>query len=1039
VQPLKKFVYTPPANGYPEWNNNPEIFELNRMKAHATLMSYRTVEEALAGDRYAADSCLLLNGEWKFRFAERPEEKHPDFYKTDCDVSAWSRIPVPSHWQLQGYDYPQYTNVRYPWHGKEHIRPPFVPEKYNPVGQYVRTFTVPAEWKDQPVYISFQGVESAFYVWVNGDLVGYSEDSFTPAEFDLTPFLTEGENKLAVEVYRWSDASWLEDQDFWRLSGIFRDVYLFTAPKTHIYDLGAHATLDEVYENGILNVKAILANAFAEKSDALVWEVQLYDADRRPMLDQPLSRTITFAEGDTEMELHVSGFVRKPRQWSAESPYLYTLAAVLKDSAGNIVEAKSARVGFRTIEIKDGIILVNGKRIVFKGVNRHEFDSRKGRAVGIEEMVRDIKLMKTHNINAVRTSHYPNHPLWYDLCDEYGLYVIDETNLETHGTWAYGSVGEGGALPGSKSEWTAAVLDRANSMLERDKNHPSIVMWSLGNESFGGDNFVKMRNLLKSKDPSRPVHYEGVAHQRAYDFVSDVESQMYTPPHKVEEYARSAPKKPFILCEYCHSMGNSSGNLFKYTELFDKYPVLQGGFIWDWIDQALVNRTEDGTEYLAYGGDFGDTPNDGNFSGDGLLFADGSVAPKLPEVKACYQNIRFEAADLAGGTIRVTNKHLFMNLSAYELVWTVETDGHKTAEGRERCDIAPGESGLVTLKLPDAKDLPAGAEMWLTVSFVTAEDAPWAPKGHEVAFAQFQLAASLKLTQGVSEAVAAPKVERTAEEVHVCCGDVDVRFNVSSGALVSYAVGGEERLSQPLAPNFWRAITDNDRGNGLPERCGTWRNAGKERELTAFGVREQSDGVIIDSAFRLPTNPASLCSVQYEVWRDGSVKVSLELIPGEGAPEIPEIGMMFGLREAFDTIEWFGKGPFETQWDRATGAKLGIYSGTVREQFTPYLRPQECGNKTDVRWANITDGKGTGVRIQGTPKLELNALPWTPEELEAHDHPHQLPVSRQTVVRVNYRQMGVGGDDSWGARTHPEFTLLSNRSYAYSFVLKPLI
>ncbi|WP_233531061.1 glycoside hydrolase family 2 TIM barrel-domain containing protein [Paenibacillus alkalitolerans] len=1037
---MQKYIYTPPENGYPEWNNNPEIFQLNRMKAHATLMSYHTVEEALAAHRYASDRCLLLNGSWKFRFAERPEERHPDFYKTDRDVSDWNDIPVPSHWQLQGYDYPQYINVRYPWDGKEHIRPPFVPVKYNPVGQYVRTFSVPGNWKDQPVYISFQGVESAFYVWLNGDLVGYSEDSFTPAEFDLTPYLVEGENKLAVEVYRWSDASWLEDQDFWRMSGIFRDVYLFTAPQTHVYDLAVNAKLDDRYVNGILSVRAAVVNAFGKASGEMTWEAQLYDKDRRPVFELPFESTVNFNEGETETDVFVSGMVRQPEPWSAESPYLYTLVVTLKDAGGVIAETKSVRVGFRNIEIKDGIMLFNGKRIVFKGVNRHEFDYRKGRSVGVEEMVRDIKLMKLHNINAVRTSHYPNHPAWYDLCDEYGLYVIDETNLETHGTWIYGSKGEGNALPGSKPEWTDAVVDRANSMLERDKNHASVVMWSLGNESFGGENFVKMRDLLKSKDATRPIHYEGVVHHRKFEDVTDVESQMYTPPHKVEEYARSSPKKPFILCEYSHSMGNSTGNLFKYTELFDRYPALQGGFIWDWIDQALSARAEDGTEYMAYGGDFGDTPNDGNFSGNGLLFADGSVSPKLHEVKACYQNIVFEAEDLASGTFRVVNKHLFTDVSAFELVWAINRDGVLVSEGRGHCEAAPGESRVVNIPLPEMNGASAGAEWWLTLSAVMKEDANWASKGHEVAFAQFRLAAfaAADSSLGGGTSKARPQTVHTSDAVTVLCGGVAARFDAGSGVLSSYSVDGVERLSMPLAPNFWRALTDNDRGSRLHERSGMWREAGVNRSVLSFDVNERSDSVVVTSVFRLPTTPVSICMVEYTVLGDGSVSVAMQLVPGERTPEIPEIGMMFALRGAYDRLKWFGKGPFETYWDRATGAKLGIYEGLVREQFTPYLRPQECGNKTDVRWANITDGNGAGVRIEGKPAIELNALPWTPSQLEAYDHPYKLPVSGQTVVRINYKQMGVGGDDSWGARTHPEFTLLSNRSYMYSFVLKPL-
>jgi beta-galactosidase len=1034
---MKKFVYTAPANGYPEWNNNPEIFQLNRMKARSTTMSYSSAEEALKGDRYQSGRCLLLNGDWKFRFAERPEERDLDFFRKDNDVSDWDSIAVPSHWQLQGYDYPQYVNIRYPWEGKENVRAPFVPQQYNPVGQYVRTFEVPKSWEDQPVYISFQGVESAFYVWVNGDLVGYSEDSFTPAEFDLTPYLIDGENKLAVEVYRWSDASWLEDQDFWRLSGIFRDVYLFTAPKTHVFDLNVRAALDERYMDGILTLKAHFIDVFGNTPKNLVWETQIYDDRRKPLLPDPLSRPVVFQENELECFDGFTEVIRTPRHWSAESPNLYTIVVTLKDSDGEILEARSVRIGFRNIELKDGLILINGKRVIFKGVNRHEFDSRKGRAVDAEGMLHDIRLMKRHNINAVRTSHYPNHPLWYDLCDEYGLYVIDETNLETHGSWTFGMKGEGEAIPGSKQEWTEAVLDRANSMVERDKNHPSIVMWSLGNESFGGENFVKMRRLIKSKDPTRLVHYEGVFHHREYDAVSDVESQMYTLPHKVEEYARSNPQKPFILCEYCHSMGNSTGNLSKYTELFDRYPVLQGGFIWDWKDQALVKSTEDGITFLAYGGDFGDFPNDGNFSGNGLIFADGTMTAKLLEVKACYQNLRFEAVNLPAGEIRVTNKHLFTSTSCFDLAWSVSRNGSIFASGKQSVDVPPGESRVVTIDLPDVASEKDG-EFIVTVSALTKEDKIWAEAGHEVAFAQFPLLSRSTATSMNRSEEGSLRVRTETDAIVVESGKLRVKVDRHNGSLSSYVVDGSELLELPIVPNFWRAVTDNDRGNKLHERCSVWREAGKQRKTVSISAVERGQEAIVRVFYELPTVPISNCVVEYTFNAEGAIQVNMQLQPGEGTPEIPEIGMLGAFKGELDQIRWYGKGPHETYWDRSNGAKIGLYQGTVREQFTPYLRPQESGNKTDVRWADITNGFGKGIRMEGLPTLELNAIPWTPEELEAYDHPYELPVSSRTVVRINYKQMGVGGDDSWGARTHPEYTLYSNRNYTYSFVIKPL-
>ncbi|MCY9663534.1 DUF4981 domain-containing protein [Paenibacillus alginolyticus] len=1028
----KKFQYILPKNGYPEWNNNPEIFQLNRMKAHATLMPYASVEEALKGDRSASRYTVSLNGMWKFSFAEKPDMRIVNFYEVGYDTSGWDDIQVPAHWQLHGYDYPQYTNVKYPWEGKEDIKPPFAPIQYNPVGAYVRTFTVPEAWKKQPVYISFQGVESAFYVWVNGELVGYSEDSFTPAEFDLTPYLQDGENKLAVEVYRWCDASWLEDQDFWRMSGIFRDVYLYSTPKAHVYDFSVVADLDDENQHGFLQVKATVTNVFGEQLGKHTLEVMLYDTTGNPVL-VPLSADVVL-DDENERELQLFTKVENPMKWTAETPSLYNLVLVLKNASGEFVEAVSCRVGFRRFELIDGLMKINGKRILFKGVNRHEFNCDTGRAIRYDDMVRDIQLMKAYNINAVRTSHYPNHPLWYELCDEYGLYVIDETNLETHGSWSNFQEEEGWTVPASKPEWTANVLDRANSMLQRDKNHPSIIIWSLGNESWGGDNFIKMHDFFRSNDSTRLVHYEGVTRCRKSDAATDIESQMYTPPYKVEEYARSNPKKPFILCEYSHAMGNSSGNLFKYTELFDKYPILQGGFIWDWIDQAIRTKTPDGIEYLAYGGDFGDTPNDGTFCGNGLIFADRRVTPKLYEVKKCYQNVKFETVDLKQGRIRVTNNYLFTNLNGYDFKWEMAKNGIVVEEGIAPLIVDAGFTSEFTLpyKLPtDALD---GDEYTLIVRLLEKGDTLWAPAGHEVAFEQFLLPIE---THAVQASVA---MQLQTEESDTAFTAFNSDFNATvsklTGDLTSYMYKGVEIMKEAPIPNFWRASIDNDKGNKLPERCATWKEAGQKRKLHAMNIHSYHEKVEIAVEYTLPTTNVSFCKLLYVVMGNGEIQIREELQPGQNLPEIPEIGVMFQLKANFENLMWYGKGPHENHWDRAESARLGIYNGKVEEQYVPYLRPQECGNKTDVRWAELTRSDGIGLRIEGAPTVELNALPYTPTELEAHDHMYKLPPSDKVALRVNYRQMGVGGDDSWLSKTHPEFTLYANRSYAYSFTIK---
>lgn len=1034
-----KFVYQPPANGYPEWNNNPEIFELNRLDAHASMIPYSNLSQALTQDKETSPFYKTLNGIWKFSFAETPDQRVADFYTADFDCSTWATIPVPSHWQFHGYDYPQYTNVRYPWAESEpELKPPFAPTKYNPVGSYIRSFTVSESWKGQPVYLSFQGVESAFYVWINGELVGYCEDTFTPSEFDITPYLIEGDNKLAVEVYRWCDASWLEDQDFWRLSGIFRDVYLYTTPSVHIADFFARTDLDKDFAHAELNVDIKVENYFGQDLSPYTIQMQLYNGEGRPVLETPISAVTSLNELDNQ-HIKLSAHVEHPHKWSAETPYLYTLVLSINDDKGITQETVSCKVGFRSFEIKDGLMKINGKRIELKGVNRHEFSCDTGRALSKADMIRDIKLMKTHNINAVRTSHYPNQSVWYELCDEYGIYVIDETNLETHGTWQYGQQGlHEGNVPGSKPEWRANVIDRCNSMMQRDKNHPSVIIWSLGNESYGGDNFIAMHDHLREADPTRPVHYEGIFHCRESEAASDIESTMYIKPHEIEKYAQSNPQKPYMLCEYSHAMGNSCGGLHIYCELFEKYDVFQGAFIWDWVDQAIRTKTSDGIEYLAYGGDFGESPHDGNFSGNGLLFADRTVSPKLLEVKKCYQNIKITALNIREGQFQIRNTYLFTDLEQYDLKWEVRLDGIVTQEGILKISVAPGESTPCTIPY-ELSSLHGGQEAVLTLSFIQRSAASWADANHEIAWEQFILSPRFVTVapQDTREALRAYELE---DSLTIQGGDFALTFNTITGDLSSYRTSGKERLLEPLRPNFWRAVTDNDLGNGLPKRCAVWKQASHERSLISFSHRTEGNLSFVSTTYLLPTNPDSTLLVQYEIRPDGSLEIIQELNPGSSElPEIPEFGMMFVLDGNLDTLSWYGRGPHENYWDRQTGAPLGRYTGKVSDQFTPYLKPQECGNKTDVRFASITDGSdGSGLYLESATPMEINALPWKPEELEAHDHVYKLPASDKSVLRVNYKQMGVGGDDSWGAPTHEEFTLPANRPYTFRFTLSSI-
>lgn len=1026
----EKYTRTLPANGYPEWNNNPEIFQLNRMPARATLMPYDSLAEALKCDRSASAHKLSLNGQWRFNFAKNILEAPADFYKSDYDVSGWNEIKVPAHWQFQGYDYPQYTNTNYPWSAAEpKLRPPYAPSGYNPVGSYVKSFEIPENYdaESTPVTLHFGAVESAFYVWVNGSFLGFNKDSFCPAEFDVTPYLVKGENKVAVQVFRWCDASWLEDQDFWRLSGIFREVYLEFHNPVHVYDVFAKPVLSGDFASAVLDVDVTLRN-YGYKQDKVSVSAQLYRDGEAALKTAP---KVTLPLSGEEMQrLSLSAQVEKPKLWSAEKPNLYTLVLTLKD--GEKTEYVSVRVGFRSFVIKNGLMEINGVPVMLKGVNRHDFTAANGRATTYEEMVTSITLMKQHNINAVRTSHYPNNELWYDLCDEYGLYMIDEVNLETHGTWHYGQREEGETLPGSKPEWAGIVVDRANSMVMRDKNHPAVCIWSLGNESFGGENFIKMRDHIKALDETkRPIHYEGVCHNREFNHASEIESEMYTRPWNVVGNINRDNEKPFILCEYSHAMGNSCGGLKDYWELFYKYPSLQGGFIWDWIDQAILTETPDGRPYLAYGGDFGEEPNDGTFAGNGLIFADHEITPKLIETKACYQNIVFSDADLINGRVRIENRFLFTDLSEFDFRWKLELNGEFIKEGAFSAELAPLKTGVFSIggEMPEK----GRGEYVLTISAHTRENTLWAQAGHEIAFGQFILP-SVDTTP--ERSFAAGFVEMDGNTVS---GDgFSVSFDGETGYINSYIIGNTELLKAPAVMNFWRALTDNDKGSRLLKRSGSWREAGENASLISREVERMADGVKIKCTYAVPTEEESRAELIYEIFSDGEIKVTMTLVPGRMRDEIPEVGMMFIADKALTDMTFYGNGPHENYIDRDASARLGIYRQKVADQMTHYLVPQESGNKTAVRWAEFTRENGSGVRFEALGNMEVSANPWTPAEIEAADHAYKLPESDKCVIHINGWQQGVGGDDSWGSRPHVQYQLQTNREYTYSFVISPV-
>uniref|UniRef100_A0AAU1UJ60 Beta-galactosidase n=1 Tax=Streptomyces sp. NBC_00119 TaxID=2975659 RepID=A0AAU1UJ60_9ACTN len=1017
----------------PEWDGQPRIFQVGREPARTgRLVPFASAAEALRSDIEHSPYHLSLNGSWRFRWAKNPDVRPVGFQEPSYDDGAWDTITVPSNWEIEGYPEPIYLNIAYPWSGYEKPEPPSVPKEFNPLGSYRRTFEVPQAWRGRRTLISFQGVKSAFFVWVNGRRVGYSEDSYTPAEFDITAHLKSGTNTLAVEVYRWSDGSWLEDQDMIDLSGIFRDVFLYSTPPTdaaYLHDLFVHTRLDDRFENAALTLTATVRGA-AAAGHRLVAE--LHDARGRRLT------TLRAAVGDDE-DVELAADVRVPALWSAEDPNLYTLIVSLVDTHERAVDVHRTRVGFRQIGFGPGELTVNGEPLMIRGTNRHETDPDHGQAVPEDRMIQDIHLMKQHNINAVRTSHYPNHPRWLELCDEYGLYVIAETNLETHGVRD--------TVPTSLPEWTEACLDRMRSSVERDKNHPCVIFWSLGNEAGAGDNFRAMADWTHRRDPSRPVHYEGM------NEVADVHSEMYTKPADVEKYGTSGNKTPFILCEYAHAMGNSTGNLQEYWDVLERYPNLHGAFVWDWVDQAIrlpVPGDKKHT-YLSYGGDWHPGyPTDKNFCCNGLTNADRLPHPGLLEVKKVYQPVATSAADLSGRdavSLTVRNKHLFTGLDRYELRWRVTRDGEQIQAGDAPApNIAPGKNGTVRIPCRRPARPQAGAEYLLEVRFVLRADERWAQAGHIVAADQLPLADWHTPAPAEPQTGTLPHLsqQRTDTTIHITGHDVEVDVDPRTGSLTTYKVKGRALLTEGLVPNFWRGPTDNDIGRGFHKTAATWRDAGARRTVTKVDVTQPTPGeVVVDVTATLPTTPApATWTTRLTVRGDGELRIRHTLDAPTGLPDIPLIGTLLTLPLGFEQIDWYGRGPQENYWDRHTGAFIGRYRSRVDDQVAPYVRPQQTGNMTDVRHLSLVDRSGFGITVtadpaKGEPYLECSALHYTPTDLENVGHPYELTRQSQAVLGVNFRQMGVGGNDSWGAPPLDTYLLHSGRSYTWAYRLAP--
>ena len=1004
---------------------DPTYFKDGRIEAHSDHICYRNEMEAAEKEtsfRYS------LNGIWKFHYARNYGSTVQGFENTDYSCRDWDDIRVPAHIQMEGYDAPQYANVQYPWEGHEDIHPGEIPEHFNPVASYVKYFEVPETMQGKRLFISFQGAESGIVLWLNGQFVGYSEDSFTPSEFELTEYVKEGENKLAAQVFKWTASSWCEDQDFFRFSGIYRDVYLYTVPEVHVYDLQIRAIPTEDLTEAALEIRT---NTWGKGKAKIVLTK---------------SGTEVFnEEKPLDGEEIYSWTIKNPVLWSAEDPQLYDLTIEVYDEAGNLQEVIPQKVGFRRFEMKDGIMTLNGKRIVFKGVNRHEFSSISGRNVSEAELRKDLMIMKQNNINSIRTCHYPDASLIYELCDEYGIYMIDETNLESHGSWDVAEFTKDYTyvVPHDKPEWLDMMLDRANSMYQRDKNHPAILIWSCGNESFGGKDIYEMSQFFHEKDSTRLVHYEGLCHDRRYNDTSDMESQMYPSVEAIKDFFAKDDSKPFICCEYTHAMGNSCGAMHKYTDLTDTEPKYQGGFIWDYIDQSIYKKDRYGREFQAYGGDFGERPTDYNFSGNGIAYGGNrDASPKMQEVKFNYQNI---TAEVTADTVKVINKNLFVNTDIYQCKVTVARDGKVIKKAFMETAVAPLSEE--TYALPLGKEEKSG-EYTVTVSFHLKEDKVWAKAGHEVAFGQYvyKVKEEQKICQDPLTVI------RSTHNIGVRGAHFEVLFSVLNGGLVSYKYAGKEMIEAIPKPNFWRAPTDNDCGNLMGMRYGQWKIASmylshKDFRQGPYGpgntpeVEEKEHSVKVTYTYLLPATPLAECKLAYEVYGDGRVKTTLTYDPVKELGDMPEFGVIFKFNADYDHVEWYGLGSAETYADRKKGAKLGIYENMVKDNIARYMVPQECGAKEEVRWAKVTDRKGRGMLFEmdeNNGPMMFSALPYTPHEMENAMHPYELPEVHYTVVRVAKEQMGVGGDDSWGARTHEEYLLKTDKKMEFSFVFKGL-
>jgi beta-galactosidase len=1032
-----------------DWENE-QVIGRNKLPARSTSYSFPSEESALKGDR-AQSRLISLNGEWQFHFEADSKNRPLDFYSGENKVAGWDKIEVPSCWEMKGYGTPIYTNSTYPFPN----RPPFI-TRTNPVGSYFRTFEIPADWDGKQIILHFGGVSSAFYVWVNGQMVGYSEDSCLPAEFDVTEKVQKGKNTVAVQVFRWSDGSYLEDQDHWRMSGIQREVMLLAQPRVALNDFFVKTKFDENLEDALLQIRPKVTMKDSINIEGWTVEAMLYSPTDKPKLAQPLKIDLSkivyeeYPQRDNVKFALLETKVESPQKWSAELPVLYTLVLSLKDNNGTVLESRSCKVGFRDIHIQDGVFLVNGKPVKLYGVNRHDHSETGGKTVTRDEMLKDVLLMKQHNLNAVRTCHYPNDPYFYDLCDQYGLYVMDEANIETHHASGYLT---------NQPQWHFAYADRVIRMVERDKNHASIISWSLGNESGTGPNHAAAAGWVKDFDPTRPIHYEGAQGDpnnkdyKAYGspeyrknpylanpddtWYVDMVSRMYPTIDQLKGLSESPYiKRPIVMCEYAHSMGNSTGNLMEYWNVIHSKKNLMGGFIWDWIDQG-VSRTDDkGRKWWAYGGDYGDQPNDANFCINGLISPDRTVKGATEECKYVFQPVVIEPYDQDKMQFRLKNRFFFRNLNEFAIYWTLIENGKEIkTQSLGEFNVLPGESKLFAVDYDLSKST---GEVWLKVSIKVAKDELWAKRGFEIAKEQF-LVKEAKPAQRVESKIAVQVFEDSEKTLVVGAKDFKVTVDKTSGYITKYQFQGKDLLIGALKPNFWRALTDNDiRAWDVLKNLSDWPTI--TASLKPVQVKVLDEGLNKLVVADLSGNEGLKLQLSYKVSGDGAVDVNYQVKIGEKLTEPLRIGLSTTLSGDLGTMSFFGKGPYENYIDRAHAAEVNVYSGKVEDFCFKYVRPQENGNHTQVRWLALRSATGTGLMIVGKQPLNTSVWPYTAETLAKAAHINDLEPAGFYTVNIDWGQAGVGGNDTWSWRgiPLPEYHL-NKKDYSYGFRLVPFV